>query len=407
MIRLFTDIPALFWWSAAALLGQGLLILLAFLIARRSLSATTADVRYRLALGTLFLLAASLPATMMVAQQSLTRTLAGTLAPAASSWPILDLSARVGSSASWLLTLWAIGACLALCRLAIGAWHLRRLIRTSRPAPLEVHPSPQTVAQAGLRVPPAVRESSHITGPFVAGWGRGVLMIPAGLANRLSRVERDAVLLHELVHLRRRDFALNLLQRLLQALLWFEPAIWVVGAELDRIREECCDAAVIRALGRPAVLARALVRLEELRAGSAALALAGTGGQLTDRIERLLRAAPVGDGSPAPAYFALGLLAATGMLAAHHGGTWAGSQAGRSVPVVTIAAEDPAGHFTLEMAGGVVRAMSVGGAPIPRDQLRQSGRTLHLLDARGRSELDIEIRSPGGISWTSRAAQSP
>ncbi len=407
MIRQLIDTPLLLWWTAAAVLAQGLAILAAFLIARRYLASAAADVRYRLTLGTLLLVALSLPVTLFIADQALGVRLAGLAAAAAPSWPVSALTDRLRPPLPWLVIIWSAGALAILVHLAAGAWRLHRLIRAARPAPPHLCPSAEALAAAGLRVAPAVRESAIIPGPFVAGWGRGVLMIPAGLATRLTPREREAVLLHELVHLRRRDFAVNLLQRVVQAAYWFHPAAWLLGAELDRIREECCDEAVVRAVGRASDLARALVHLEEIRVGSGVLAMAGSGGHLSNRIQRLLAGVAPRQAQSAPAWCVMGLLAVASIQAAHAGGAWAAAVTSRSVPVVTIAAEDPAGHFTLEMAGGVVRGLRLEGVAVPRQRLLQSGRTVRLVDERGATTLDIEIQSPGAIRWSPRAPPSP
>ncbi|HTO73422.1 MAG TPA: hypothetical protein VMJ30_06370, partial [Gemmatimonadales bacterium] len=111
--------------------------------------------------------------------------------------------------------------------------------------------------------------------------------------------------------------------------------------------------------------------------------------------------------NPAPAWCAMGVIALIASQAAQASAAWAAGITSRGVPIVTIAAEDPAGRFTLEMAGGVVRGLSLEGVAVPRQRLQQSGRSLRLLDERGGTALAIEINSPGAIRWSPRASPSP
>jgi beta-lactamase regulating signal transducer with metallopeptidase domain len=402
-----SETPGLLGWSAAAMLGQGVLVLAAYLPARRTLRASSAGARYRLALAAFLILALLPPLSLLAAQLALHARLAAASPAAAPAWPSAAVAERVGVAFPWLFAVWLLGATIGLLRLAAGAWRLKRQIASANAARSELLPSPSILSRAGLRFAPRVLESAAVAGPFVAGWGTGVLVLPTEFAAALTAPERDVVVLHELMHLRRRDFIVNVVQRVLESLLWFQPAIWFIGADLTRIREECCDEAVIRAAGRPAILARALVRLEELRGGAASLAMAGTGGALTARINRLLVSPPDGSSHPALWISGLALMLSAGGAGLGAGSGWVAAVTSRTVPVVTIAAEDPAGRFTLEMAGGIVRAVTIAGAPVPRARLVQSGRMLHLLDERGRPQLEIEIRSPAGIRWPPRSPGSP
>ncbi|MEO8031675.1 MAG: M56 family metallopeptidase [Gemmatimonadota bacterium] len=407
MIRQLHDTPALIWWCAAALIGQGLAVMMPFLLLRRLLTGAPAELRHRIALGTLLVVTLAFPITLIVGLQQLTPWLATGIPSAAAGSRTINIFDNIAVFLPWLPALWLTGTLIGLARIGLGAWRLRALIRATSPAPLDLHPSPLTIARAGLDSAPRVLVSHRIAGPFVAGLRHEVLVLPAGLERALSPSEREAVILHELMHLRRHDYALNLAQHLIQAVFWFQPAVWLLGAELDQVREECCDDAVIRAVGRPAALARALVRLEELQAGTRILALAGAGGSLATRVQRLVAHGASGSTAPVPAWSALAILTLVGVGAAGIGGAWAAALTSRGVPVVTIFARDPAGPFTLEMAGGVLRGMHVAGASVASDRLAQHGRTVRLVDPRGRTQLDIEIVSPAGIRWTPRPMAIP
>ncbi len=407
MIRQLLDTPALIFWCAAALIGQGLVLMIPFVMLRRILARASAEFRHRIALGALLLVTLAFPVTLIVGLQQLTPRLATELRSATG---LAASTIRSGNSAvllPWLAVLWLAGALFMLARIGIGEGRLWQLIRGASPAPAELWPSMLTLTRVGLRASPRVLVSHRIAGPFVAGLRDEVLMLPTGLEAALRPDEREAVILHELMHLRRRDYAINLAQHLIQALLWFQPAVWLLGAELDQVREECCDDAVIRAGGHPAVLARALVRLEELRAGAGILGLAGAGGSLAIRVRRLVTRGASGGAVPAPSWSALAILTMVGLGVAGISGTWAAAITSRGIPIVTISAHDPAGAFTLEMAGGVVRGIRVAGASVAVQRLIQRGRTVQLLDQRGRAELEIEIVSPAAIRWIPRPMATP
>jgi hypothetical protein len=115
-----------------------------------------------------------------------------------------------------------------------------------------------------------------------------VILIPAGALINLSAQELEAVLAHELAHIRRFDYVANLLQSAIEALLFYHPAMWWVAKRIRAERENCCDDLAITACGDRVMYARALTALEELRSGYPQFAMAATGGPLLDRVRRLL-----------------------------------------------------------------------------------------------------------------------
>jgi beta-lactamase regulating signal transducer with metallopeptidase domain len=121
-------------------------------------------------------------------------------------------------------------------------------------------------------------ESGAIAVPVVIGWLRPAIILPRGLSTQLSGPKRDAVLVHELAHVRRGDYGWQLLLLLLQAIYWPQPLVWLAGRCMGRVRERACDDVCIYALGgrdeyRATLLdlARALVRPHRLSLGLAAV----------------------------------------------------------------------------------------------------------------------------------------
>lgn len=133
-------------------------------------------------------------------------------------------------------------------------------------------------------------ESSAVTVPAVIGWLRPVILVPASALAGLSPQQLEAILAHELAHVRRHDYLVNLLQTVVETLLFYHPAVWWVSAQVRRERENCCDDLAVAVCGDRLGYARALANLEGLRSPSPRLALAADGGSLVDRVRRLVGA---------------------------------------------------------------------------------------------------------------------
>jgi peptidoglycan/xylan/chitin deacetylase (PgdA/CDA1 family) len=170
-----------------------------------------------------------------------------------------------------------------------------------------------------LRVSRPVRlcESALVEVPTVIGWLRPVILVPASALAGLSAPQLEALLAHELAHIRRHDYLCNLLQSVVEALLFYHPAVWWLSGRVRVEREHACDDLAVRVTGDVLVYARALTTLETLRGqrGDARLlAVAANGGILMQRIQRLIKAQPAGR-SPLLAGAAVALVLAAGVFA--------------------------------------------------------------------------------------------
>jgi GWxTD domain-containing protein len=154
----------------------------------------------------------------------------------------------------------------------------------------------------------ALVESALAATPSVMGWVRPVILAPAGWLMGLPASQAETVLLHELAHIRRHDYLINLLQSAVEDLLFYHPAVWWVGRVMRRERENCCDDLVLVMGGDRRDYARTLATLEQFRSGEAALA--ASGGSLADRIQRLARPATGPRASAAPLVLAMALVCA-------------------------------------------------------------------------------------------------
>jgi len=165
-------------------------------------------------------------------------------------------------------------------------------------------------------------ESSMAPVPAVVGWLRPVILVPASAFAGLTPQQLEAILAHELAHVRRHDYLVNLLQAAVETLLFYHPAVWWVSSQVRQERESCCDDLAVSVCGDRLGYARALAALEGLR--TPRLALGADGGSLLRRIRRLAGVPETAGG--APVAWVAGALALALLLggAAFHEGARAG-----------------------------------------------------------------------------------
>ena len=144
---------------------------------------------------------------------------------------------------SVLVTLWMTGVTILLARLTAGCWRIRQLQAIAR---LEEPSRWQSLAEGiaprlGLRRPFSVIDSARVATPTVIGWLRPIILLPIAAMAGLSPRQVEAILAHELAHIRRHDFVINLLQTLAETALFYHPAVWWISARIRTEREHCCD----------------------------------------------------------------------------------------------------------------------------------------------------------------------
>jgi beta-lactamase regulating signal transducer with metallopeptidase domain len=233
---------------------------------------------------------------------------------------------RFATLLPWLALAWMVCVAVLLARLA-GGWLVNRKVRRAADAAAQLHGYGTVLARLGerLRVTRAVRlcRSALVEVPTVVGWLRPVILVPACALAGLSAAQLEAIIAHELAHVRRHDYLVNLLQSFVEALLFYHPAVWYVSRRARAEREHACDDLAVEATGDVLVYARALAELEQLRrrpSQVSRLALAASGGSLVNRIQRLLKLQPAHATSRAPAAAAVvAALALAFALAGAHG----------------------------------------------------------------------------------------
>jgi beta-lactamase regulating signal transducer with metallopeptidase domain len=142
--------------------------------------------------------------------------------------------------------------------------------------------------QLRLSRPIRLLESCLVDAPMVLGHFRPIILMPVGLLMGLPAGQIEAILLHELAHIRRYDYLVNVLQRSVEGLLFYHPAVWWMSWVIRTERENCCDDVVVAMSGNAHEYAVALATLEQNRWSGRDPAVAATGGSLVKRIRRLL-----------------------------------------------------------------------------------------------------------------------
>src|SRR5438094_9243610 len=195
----------------------------------------------------------------------------------------------------WVVLVWFGGVVALSLRLASGWLVTRQLGRVGTAAVPDACRAAVARLATRLRIsrPVQVLESAVVQVPAVMGWLRPVILLPASALPGLTPLQLDALLAHELAHVRRYDYLVNLVQSVIETLLFYHPAVWWVSQQVREEREHCCDDLAVAVCGDPHFYARALLGMERLRVTPPGfvLAAAGRGGSLMGRIRRLV--APV------------------------------------------------------------------------------------------------------------------
>ncbi len=190
----------------------------------------------------------------------------------------------------WLAPSWFAGVILFQLR-SLGSWIAVRRLRNRGvcPAPdLWQQKLAELCARIRLTKPVALLDSCLTNIPVVIGNLRPTILVPVGFLSGMPECQIEAILLHELAHVLRRDYLVNLIQTVLEGLLFYHPAVWWISSVIRSERENCCDDMVVAAGSEAREYAVALTTLEQNRQTLHETALAATGGSLMKRIRRLL-----------------------------------------------------------------------------------------------------------------------
>lgn len=199
----------------------------------------------------------------------------------------------------WVVLLWLLGVMCFSARTLRDWIGVRRLLQEGIiETELQLQISLEKLkAILGVQLSVRLLASTRVAVPLAIGWLRPVILIPVSVLARLPQDQLEMILAHELGHIRRGDYAFNLLQVILETLLFYHPAIAWMSQRVREEREHRCDDLVVRFCGKPATYARALTNLEVMRSPVLAPAVAATGGNLLARIRLIINKEMPGKGS--------------------------------------------------------------------------------------------------------------
>jgi beta-lactamase regulating signal transducer with metallopeptidase domain len=302
-------------WTLLHFCWQGTAVAVAYAGVDRMTLRAGSKVRYVVALAALMLMpaivagtfamemraAAPAPTTGYSAQAVSTMNLSVSPAsvlheiPLASSLveePTNWLTMRAERLLPWVDGLWLAGVLLLAMR-SLGGWfqleYLRRRARGLVPEELE-RGFRRICRQVRVGRSVVLRISDEVISPLAMGVWRVTVILPISAVLGLPQEELEAVMAHELGHIRRWDYLWNLMQMAVESVLFFHPVVWWLSRTVRERREVCCDEIAVRSCAGAEVYARALLRLEEQRTVDLklAMALTGCGGSLLGRVRKVL-----------------------------------------------------------------------------------------------------------------------
>ena len=192
------------------------------------------------------------------------------------------------STVAWM---WIIGLGIMSMRLVRQSIAVRRirLVGVTPPPTGWTRTFDRLKSKIGVHPRVAMMASHAIDTPMVVGWIRPLVLVPATAFTSLTPEQLRMVLAHELLHIARRDHLVNMLQAVIEVLLFFHPVTWWLSRQIRVERENCCDDAALLVTGSPRCFAEALLVLESIRtdARPSGRILAATGEPLMHRISRL------------------------------------------------------------------------------------------------------------------------
>lgn len=191
-----------------------------------------------------------------------------------------------------LVCIYVVGVTVMLIRLCIDLAQLKTLRKQGLISLGSVWEEHLVVLarKMGISKRVGLHISKHLQVPVMIGFLRPVILLPAAMVNNMSPEQLEAILLHELAHIKRNDYLLNIFQSIVETLLFFNPFVWWISRNIRLEREHCCDDLVIAGTVQPMHYAKALVALEEYRltVNPMAMAAAHDRHHLFHRIKRIM-----------------------------------------------------------------------------------------------------------------------
>ncbi|MCK4881243.1 MAG: M56 family metallopeptidase, partial [Bacteroidales bacterium] len=250
----------------------GLLILALLRVALLHIPLEFSNLRYRISVSALLLLLCSVIVAFIVLyepiapiQESLVSQ--GLIPPI--SWNLLvEANGHPGIYIHHIFIifgyLYIAGALAMLFRSAASLGYVRRMRNSgARIGPEWQDRFSRISLSMGIRRPVDLLESARIKGPLLVGFLKPAVIVPAGMITNLPVSQIETILMHELYHLKRRDYLVNIMQLFIEGVLFYHPAVWIISGIVRNEREHCCDDGVIHKTDNPVNYAKALIHIAE------------------------------------------------------------------------------------------------------------------------------------------------
>lgn len=287
-------------WTLIHSLWQSLAVFLILLSLRKLISHRFSHARYFLFLSGVaiipllsiitfsILYSDSAPSSeSLVTGHSISTALPGTAGPPSSE----ELLYIIQSYMPLFLSVWLLGAVIFSLRLAGGWWYIVNLKRNSTPigAPW-IQRLNDLSYKLGIKQWVELASSASISSPIVFGYLKPIIIVPTSMLTGLTTEQIETIFLHELAHIKRHDYVINVIQTFIESIFFFNPFVWIISGWIRAEREHCCDDVVIAFHENRLHYAQALTRLEEVRTQNSwlPLPLSATKYHLLDRIKRIM-----------------------------------------------------------------------------------------------------------------------
>lgn len=229
------------------------------------------------------------PTTSIKEAQEMTTAATPSSSPRRDPRPKPIITAWYEAALPWIGGCWAVGVLLFALHDIVGLLAVARLRRHGEAAPADLLAIADRVRQrVGVRVAVPIRVVEGISTAMVTGLFRVIILVPTSMVSGMSPEAVEAILSHEFAHLRRWDRWINLLQCILETLLFFHPALWWLSRRLRTERELCCDELALRVCPDRGLYVRALLALAESPDPMPTAVFSSHGGSFPNRVRHIL-----------------------------------------------------------------------------------------------------------------------
>jgi beta-lactamase regulating signal transducer with metallopeptidase domain len=298
-----TDISYALGWTIIHSLWQVSLLALIMSVVHKVYQHKTSEFKYNVSLSGIILSLVCSTVTFIIyylgvssntAAEAIVSSSFGNTTIIQSSVSILDaVNNAFTNNIQHINTIWIVGAILFSLRFVLSFGYIKYIKSTATEL---INPTVQnllasTKSNIGFKKAVHIVESAKINVPMVLGHAKPIILFPIGMINMLTTEEIEAIITHELFHIKRHDYIVNMVLTVIEIVYFFHPAMWWISANIKAERENCCDDAAINYNIDSITYAKVLVKLQEIRnvgIPSLAMPFASNKHQLLNRIKRIL-----------------------------------------------------------------------------------------------------------------------